>query len=83
MEGKIQALIRAGALRQICLYHSRRRGVDIDWRHTAEYAAREFRDLDPVTLSEFIIVCKQVYDETSRYMLGMVTKADLTITSGD
>jgi hypothetical protein len=71
-------MIDAGALRHMCMYHEKQNGKDEDWEKTSQYATREFRDIPQEVLVGLLAVCKETKEQTSRFMLGMITQEEFS-----
>ena len=71
MERTVKDMIDAGALRQLCLYHSRRRTTDADWGETTHHAIREFPDVPVATIKALIERCVQSCNAAQGIKLGL------------
>lgn len=58
MRNTIADLTRAGVVAQLCRYHHDTEGPEGQWDKTTEYAMREFRDLDSLTIGKLIEHCR-------------------------
>lgn len=54
MRGTIADLVKAGIIGQITRYHHDVEGPEGPWDKTTEFAFREFRDLDSLTIGKII-----------------------------
>lgn len=58
MRGTIKDMTRAGLVSQLCRYHDEVEGAGGPWDKTIEFAMREFRDLDSLTIGKLIEHCR-------------------------
>lgn len=59
MRGTIADMVKAGLVSQLCRHHNEVAGPDGPWDKTIEFAMREYRDLDSVTIGKLIEHCKK------------------------